>query len=86
MRHWNEEKIKDFAEVKGGKRLPKGKKLIQESNSHPYIKVRNLGKAKYIQMNSDYEYVDNETQKSIARYIVNKGDILISVVLSLIHI
>lgn len=80
MRHWNEEKIKDFAEVKGGKRLPKGKKLIQESNSHPYIKVRNLGKAKYIQMNSDYEYVDNETQKSIARYIVNKGDILISVV------
>lgn len=80
MRHWNEAKIKDFAEVKGGKRLPKGKKLIQESNSHPYIKVRNLGKAKYIQINSDYEYVDNETQKSIARYIVNKGDILISVV------
>lgn len=80
MRHWNEAKIKDFAEVKGGKRLPKGKKLIQESNSHPYIKVRNLGKTKYIQINSDYEYVDNETQKSIARYIVNKGDILISVV------
>ena len=80
MGHWSEAKIKDFAEVKGGKRLPKGKQLIKESNSHPYIKVRNLGKEKYIQLNSDYEYVDDETQKSIARYIVNKGDILISVV------
>lgn len=80
MGHWSEAKIKDFAEVKGGKRLPKGKQLIKESNSHPYIKVRNLGKEKYIQLNSEYEYVDDETQKSIARYIVNKGDILISVV------
>ena len=80
MIHWSEAKIKDFAEVKGGKRLPKGKQLIKKSNSHPYIKVRNLGKAKYIQLNSDYEYVDDETQKSIARYIVDKGDILISVV------
>ena len=29
---------------------------------------------------SEYEYVDDETQKTIARYIVNTGDILISVV------
>lgn len=80
MGHWSVAKIKDFAEVKGGKRLPKGKQLIKESNSHPYIRIRDLGKTKYIQLNSDYEYVDDETQKSIARYIVNKGDILISVV------
>lgn len=80
MGHWSVAKIKDFAEVKGGKRLPKGKQLIKESNSHPYIRIRDLGKTKYIQLNSEYEYVDDETQKSIARYIVNKGDILISVV------
>ena len=80
MGHWSVAKIKDFAEVKGGKRLPKGKQLIKESNSHPYIRIRDLGKTKYIQLNSDYEYVDDETQKTIARYIVNKGDILISVV------
>lgn len=43
-------------------------------------RIRDLGKTKYIQLNSDYEYVDDETQKTIARYIVNKGDILISVV------
>ena len=80
MEHWNEAKIKDFAEVKGGKRLPKGKQLIKEPNSHPYIRIRDLGKAKYLQLNSEYEYVDDETQKTIARYIVNTGDILISVV------
>ena len=80
MEHWNEAKIKDFAEVKGGKRLPKGKQLIKEPNSHPYIRIRDLGKTKYLQLNSEYEYVDDETHQSIARYIVNKGDILISVV------
>ena len=80
MGRWNEAKIKEFAEVKGGKRLPKGKKLVKEPNTHPYIKIKDLGKTKYLQLNSDYEYVDDETQQSIARYIVNEGDILISVV------
>ena len=80
MGRWNEAKIKEFAEVKGGKRLPKGKKLVKEPNTHPYIKIKDLGKTKYLQLNSDYEYVDDETQQSIARYIVNEGDILISVI------
>ena len=80
MRNWNEAKIKEFADVKGGKRLPKGKQLIKEQNSHPYIRIRDLGKSKYLQLTSEYEYVDDDTQKSIARYIVNEGDILISVV------
>mgnify|MGYP001074401321 CR=1 FL=1 len=80
MEVWNEGKIRDFADVKGGKRLPKGKQLITEPNSHPYIRIRDLGKSKVLELNSDYEYVDDETQKSIARYIVDAGDILISVV------
>jgi type I restriction enzyme S subunit len=78
--HWNIAKVKDFADVKGGKRLPKGKQLISEPNSHPYIRIRDLGKSKYLQINSEFEYVDDETQKTISRYIVNEGDILISVV------
>ena len=31
-------------------------------------------------MNDEYEYVDDETQQAIERYIVHSGDILISVV------
>ena len=80
MGQWNEAKIGEIAEVKGGKRIPKGRKLIKEPNSHPYIRIRNLGKTKYMQLNTDYEYVDEETQQMIDRYIVNQGDILISVV------
>lgn len=80
MSDWYEAKIKDFADVKGGKRLPKGKQLVKEPNNHPYIRIRDLGKAKYLQLTSEYEYVDDETQQSISRYIVNEGDILISVV------
>ena len=33
-----------------------------------------------LELNSEYEYVDDETYKSIARYTVDSGDILISVV------
>ncbi len=80
MEEWKEYKLGDFVTVKGGKRLPKGINLISTKNSHPYIRIRDLGKSKYIQLNSDYEYVDDETQKSISRYITNKGDILLSIV------
>ena len=80
MEEWKEYKLGDLVTVKGGKRLPKGINLISTKNSHPYIRIRDLGKSKYLQLNSDYEYVDNETQKSISRYITNKGDVLISIV------
>ena len=80
MEIWNDGRIKDFADVKGGIRLPKGKKLVKEINDHPYIRIRDLGKSKVLELTADFEYVDDETQKTIARYIVEEGDILISVV------
>lgn len=80
MEIWNEEKIKTFADVKGGKRLPKGKQLVLLPTAHPYIRIRDIGKTKYLQLTPDFEYVDDETQKEISRYVVSKGDILISVV------
>ena len=49
-------------------------------NSHPYIRIRDLGKTRILELDSTYEYVDDLTQKSIARYIVEKGDILLSIV------
>lgn len=66
--------------VKGGKRLPKGTKLITEPNSHPYIRVRDLNNVVFATLSSEYEYIDDETQKSIARYITSSGDVLISIV------
>lgn len=77
---WKEVRLGDVCEIKGGKRLPKGVNLITQKNSHPYIRVRDLGKCKTIEINSSYEYVDEITQKQIKKYITQKGDILISIV------
>ena len=73
-------KLGTLAAVKGGKRLPKGINLISIPNSHPYIRVRDLNGQRTLELNSNYEFVDNETQKQIARYIVQKGDIILSIV------
>lgn len=72
--------LSSLADVKGGKRLPKGVNLISKPNSHPYIRVRNLNNMIFASLSSNYEYVDDETQKSIARYITSAGDVLVSIV------
>ena len=80
MGEWKEYRLGDYMSVKGGKRLPKGCNLITTPNTHPYIRVRELGEKKRIELDSTYEYVDDVTQESISRYIVNTGDIIISIV------
>ena len=77
---WRNSLLGDFVQIKGGKRLPKGIGLQTTPNGHPYIRIRDMGKCKILNLNSDYEYVDDITQKSISRYIVNEGDIVISIV------
>lgn len=79
-REWKEVKLGDVAEIKGGKRLPKGTNLIKEQNLHPYIKVKDMNGGKYIKLNDNFEFVDAETHKKIARYIVGEGDLIISIV------
>lgn len=69
-----------LADIKGGKRLPKGINLITVPNSHPYIRVQNLNNTVFASLSPDYEYVDDETQKTISRYITSTGDVLISIV------
>lgn len=80
MEEWKEYKLGEVSQIKGGKRLPKGVNLITSPNCHPYIRVRDLGTKKTIELNTSFEYVDEETQKSISKYTVEKGDIIISIV------
>jgi len=80
MRFENTIELGSVSIIKGGKRLPKGVSLIQVPNKHPYIRVCDIPKTKTIQLNSNFEYVDNETQKEISRYIVSSGDIILSIV------
>ena len=78
MTIWKEYKLGEICKVKGGKRLPKGNNLTTVPNSHPYIRVRDMGE-KYLPINN-LEYVPNEVFPSIKNYIVDKGDLLLSIV------
>ena len=57
-----EVKLGEVANVKGGKRIPKGIGLINIPNGHPYIRVRDLNNKRLLELDNSYEYVDNETQ------------------------
>tara|TARA_B110000008_G_scaffold211214_1_gene210081 strand:- start:693 stop:2000 length:1308 start_codon:yes stop_codon:yes gene_type:complete len=70
--------IEDTCIVKGGKRLPKGHQLLQSKTKHPYIRTRDLNDHK-INVN-EIEYITPETHKEIERYIVDKGNLIISIV------
>ena len=80
MEEWKTYKLGELAEVKGGKRLPKGNMLTTLRNSHPYIRIRDLGATKTIELNSTYEYVEDDVQQLISKYIVKSGDVILSIV------
>ena len=75
-----EVKLGEVANVKGGKRIPKGIGLINIPNGHPYIRVRDLNNKRLLELDNSYEYVDNETQKVISKYTVKAGDVVLSIV------
>ena len=80
MAEWKTYRLGELVRVKGGKRLPKGISLQTTPNTHPYIRIRDMGKSRVLELDATYEYVDDVTQKSIARYVVDEGDILLSIV------
>lgn len=66
--------------VKGGKRLPADCELLDTPTKHPYIRVRDVGSSRYVCLTNQFQYIDDETHSAISRYIVNTGDIVISIV------
>ena len=74
---WEVKTIEELCEVKGGKRLPKGAEYSPTPTPHRYIRVTNLSNGQVDQ--SQLLYLTPEIQKSIGRYIVNTGDVIISI-------
>jgi type I restriction enzyme S subunit len=75
---WKGYELGELVKVKGGKRLPKGKSLQEIQNAHPYIRVSDMGNR--IIDKSKLLYVPDKIFTSISRYIVNAGDIILSIV------
>ena len=73
-------RLSDFAQVKGGKRVPKGTILSQTPTPHPYIKVRDMQAEKYLERKSAEEYLEEEAWEKLAPYATQAGDIVVSIV------
>lgn len=74
---WDVVKIEDIAEVKGGKRLPKGEALSEFKTAHPYIRVADM----YMGGVSLEKilYVPENIFPVIKNYTISKDDLFISV-------
>jgi len=70
--------IESLAEVKGGKRLPKGQKLSDEETEHPYIRVADFTDKGTIDL-SGIKYISKEIHEQIKRYVISKDDLYISI-------
>lgn len=68
----------EIVTIKGGKRLPAGKNLQSIPSKHPYIRVRDVGQRSLPR--EGIEYVPDDVFPSISRYIVQKNDVVLSIV------
>jgi len=76
--NWKETTLGEVAEIKGGKRLPKGQQLQCIKTFHPYIRITDIVNNQ-IQTHT-LQYVPDAVFPSIKRYIVSEGDIILSIV------
>ncbi|MFL6311909.1 MAG: restriction endonuclease subunit S [Terriglobales bacterium] len=74
---WPEKTIGELCEVKGGKRLPKGEEYSPTPTPFRYIRVTDLRAGSINE--SALVYLTPVVQAKIARYIVNTGDLIISI-------
>ena len=64
--------------IKSGKRLPAGTDFSAEPTEHRYIRARDIKAGKICL--DDVAYIGKETKKAIKKYIINSGDVAITIV------
>ncbi len=75
---WVETTLGDIAQVKGGKRVPKGYKLLSEPTAFPYLRVSDFNDTGSIDT-SDLRYVSPEVHRVIKNYVIRSDDLYISI-------
>ena len=75
---WAECSIGEIAEIKGGKRVPKGYKLITQRTNHPYIRVSDFNDSGSVSLN-DIHFISDEVYEGIKRYTISPTDVYISI-------
>ena len=69
--------LKDLCAVKGGKRIPAGRRLSDIDTGYKYIRVSDMKNGSVI--TTDLKYVPVDIVESIKRYTISKDDIYITV-------
>lgn len=75
---WEVKQVGDIAKVKGGKRVPKGCKLLSERTEFPYLRVTDFNDSGSIDM-SDLRYVSADVRRQINNYVIYSKDLYISI-------
>ena len=74
---WDVVRLGEVAEVKGGKRLPKGSTFADEDTGLPYIRVVDF-RDRTVDT-SDIKFLRPETHEFISRYTISSSDVYISI-------
>ncbi|THJ21673.1 MAG: restriction endonuclease subunit S [Nitrospira sp. CG24D] len=75
---WEVKTLGDIADVKGGKRVPRGYKLQSEPTKHPYITVSDFTDDGTIDT-SNIRYVSSEVFDQIKRYTISSNNLYLSI-------
>jgi type I restriction enzyme, S subunit len=75
---WVTKTLEDIADVKGGKRVPKGYKLQSEPTQHPYITVSDFSDDGTVDT-SNIRYVSDAVFEQIKRYTISSNDLYLSI-------
>jgi type I restriction enzyme, S subunit len=74
--NWCWVRLGEVTEVKGGKRIPVGKKLTKENTGYKYIRVADMQNGSVI--DTDIHYVPADVYPKIRNYTISSGDIYIT--------
>ncbi|MEE9454158.1 MAG: restriction endonuclease subunit S [Paracoccaceae bacterium] len=75
---WEVKTLGEVADVKGGKRLPKGYKLEAEPTAHPYITVSDFTDDGTVSTRK-LKYISDEVFEQIQRYTISSDDLYLSI-------
>ncbi|MDY5306717.1 restriction endonuclease subunit S, partial [Fusobacterium gastrosuis] len=74
---WRWVRLGDICEIKGGKRIPKGKDFAKEKTEHIYLRVSDFDN--YTINKNNLKYISNELAVQLKNYKISVKDIYISI-------
>ena len=75
---WEVKSISILATIKSGKRLPKGRNIVEYNTGFPYIRIRDL---QNMSVNvPEVKFLEPDVQSIIKKYIITENDVYISIV------